>query len=314
MNRSFTELTPLRVLRSIPLSYDIPDLEGEVLIRRGKSFSNRLLKNIARRAGPSGKTVLLRDHPLFGKDLLHAIKEIPFYSLLMHHSPANPFEKVSNKASLPSWGIQALEYFKRQDPDTYWHCLRVFALTAYMALHFIQQQRRKVLVASMGPLHDVGKIAVPLSVLQKRTPLTREERDQLRHHVLAGAVLHSYYQYPENSLGAKVALEHHERLDGSGYPFGLRLKDPMVELIALCDVYDALISPRPYRNRAYDLRTCLEVLTDMAINGTFSLNLVRFLISLHRREKTDYRKLILPKEKRGQPPEENYYGQVLAEK
>lgn len=314
MDRSSTSFTPLPVPGAFPLSMDIMDLKGNVLVPRGEPFSKGLLKKIDRRSAPSTKTVLLRDHAVFGKDLLQSISEIPFHSLFVQKSSPSPFEKLSREARLPYWGIEALEYFKEKEPGTYWHSLRVFALTAFMALHFIRQQRRKILVSSMGPLHDVGKVAVPLATLQKKTPLTREERDQLRHHVYAGAVMHQYYQYEENGLGVKVALEHHERPDGSGYPFGIRLKDPMVELIALCDVYDALISPRPYRNRAYDIRTGLEVLTDMAINGTFSLNLVRFLISLHRQEKTDYRKIVLPEKKRGQPPEKNYYGQVLAEK
>jgi len=121
----------------------------------------------------------------------------------------------------------------------------------------------------------------------------------------------SYHQGTADFLGPKVALEHHERLNGSGYPFGLHLSDRTVEIVALCDVYDALISPRPYRNWAYDVRGGLEIMTQLALDGLFSLDLIRFLISLHRQEKTDYKKLIFSEEKRGRHPEKNLYGQFL---
>ncbi|OGP50299.1 MAG: hypothetical protein A2Y79_00985 [Deltaproteobacteria bacterium RBG_13_43_22] len=312
MDHLLRQNNPLRVPKPTPLAYDVHDLNGKFLVKQGELFSTRLLQKMSRMAPPPNKKIRMRDHAVFGKDLLQAINKIPFHPLFSQNFSSSPFEKVLHEAGLPYWGIQALEYFKKMDPDTYWHSLRVFVLTAFMSLQFIKQQKRKLLVASMGPLHDIGKFSVPLKVLQKKTLLSLEERNHIRYHVFSGAVLLSYYQGTENPFGAKVALEHHERLDGSGYPFGILLSDPMVELIALCDVYDALISPRPYRNRAYDLRSGLEVLTEMAMDGTFSLDLVRFLIALHRQEKTDYKKLALSKEIRGLPPEKNYYGQMLS--
>jgi HD-GYP domain-containing protein (c-di-GMP phosphodiesterase class II) len=79
-------------------------------------------------------------------------------------------------------------------------------------------------------------------------------------------------------------------------------------MVAICDVYDALISPRPYRNRPFDLRTGLEVLTQMTLEGKFSTDTLRFLISIHRKAKPDYKEVAFSLEVRGTPPEENVYG------
>ena len=59
-------------------------------------------------------------------------------------------------------------------------------------------------------------------------------------------------------MAARVARDHHEFRDGSGYMRGVKLNDPMVEIVAVCDIYDGLLSPRPYRTAAYDNRTALE--------------------------------------------------------
>ena len=301
----------LKIPKPISLAYDIKDLNGNLLVGKGEIFSIRLLQKIHQTAPGPKRNVLLREHKVFRADLLQAIQAIPFHPLFHQKISSSPFDKILNEAGLPHWGIEVLEYFKEKDPSTYWHSLRVFVLTAILALEFVSPPKRKKIVASLGPLHDLGKISVPLAVLKKKTPLTLEERNQVRFHVVAGAVLLSYHQGTADIMGPKVALEHHERLNGSGYPFGLHLSDRTVEIVALCDVYDALISPRPYRNRAFDVRTGLEIVTQLALDGLFPLDLLRFLIGLHRQEKSDYKKLIFSKEKRGLPPEKNLYGQFL---
>jgi HD-GYP domain-containing protein (c-di-GMP phosphodiesterase class II) len=82
---------------------------------------------------------------------------------------------------------------------------------------------------------------VPLHILKKTTPLTRTERGIIEHHAAAGYVLINYYYKDIQPLTCRVALDHHERKDGSGYPRGIIFKDPLVEIIAVGDIYDALI-------------------------------------------------------------------------
>jgi HD-GYP domain-containing protein (c-di-GMP phosphodiesterase class II) len=100
-----------------------------------------------------------------------------------------------------------------------------------------------------GLLHDVGKLSVSEEILKKPGPLTDAEFDQVRRHCEAGAQLLDELGGFSPTVRALV-LGHHERLDGSGYPHALRGEDIGLEarIMAVCDVYDALVSKRVYRD------------------------------------------------------------------
>jgi CHASE2 domain-containing sensor protein len=98
-------------------------------------------------------------------------------------------------------------------------------------------------------LHDVGKIAVPDAILTKPGKLTDEEWVVMRRHAEAGAHILSGSSAPIMRMAEEIALTHHERWDGGGYPHGLSGEQiPLVgRICAVCDVFDALLSPRPYK-------------------------------------------------------------------
>jgi two-component system, response regulator RpfG len=184
----------------------------------------------------------------------------------------------------------------------------VFFLTKLLADDLVENKRLRRQEVSSGPLHDIGKICVPLSVLKKTSPLTRTERGLLEHHAVAGYVLLSYYYRDCNHLAARIARDHHERKDGSGYPRGMLLEDQLVEIVAVADIYDALISPRPYRPKSYENRAALEELTAMADRGALNPHVVKALIAHNRKTKPHFTECIVSKEKRAQPPKKNFYG------
>jgi HD-GYP domain-containing protein (c-di-GMP phosphodiesterase class II) len=123
-------------------------------------------------------------------------------------------------------------------------------------------------------------------------------------------VLLSYYYKDLQNLACEVALDHHERRDGSGYPQGILLKDPIVEIIAVSDIYDALIRPRPYRSTAYDNRAALEEITGMAEKNKIGWDVVKALIARNRKSKPHYREITISAEKRGTPPPYNVHGVI----
>ena len=99
-------------------------------------------------------------------------------------------------------------------------------------------------------LHDIGKLAISDSILQKQGPLTNDEFDTMKQHTVIGkSILSNASISPYLKLGAEVAMTHHERWDGTGYPNGLSGTDIPLggRIVAICDVYDALRSPRPYK-------------------------------------------------------------------
>jgi HD-GYP domain-containing protein (c-di-GMP phosphodiesterase class II) len=106
------------------------------------------------------------------------------------------------------------------------------------------------------PLHDIGKVGVPDAILLKEDTLTEEEFEQMKRHTEYGS---QALRWAEERLGfdsfltmaRRIALEHHERWDGSGYPQGLRGDAISIEarLMALADFYDALTTRRTYKPR-----------------------------------------------------------------
>ena len=112
-------------------------------------------------------------------------------------------------------------------------------------------------------MHDIGKVAVPDAILLKRGPLTEDERRTMEQHTLVGAQMLSGSSSAELELAAEIALSHHERYDGRGYPRGLAGADvPLTgRIVAVADVFDALTSDRVYRP-AMSLDEALAIMRD----------------------------------------------------
>jgi len=134
-----------------------------------------------------------------------------------------------------------------RDPYAKGHSSRVTVFAQAMARR-IGLEKERVSILRLGALlHDVGKLAVPSSVLLKRGPLTEAEIGQMRRHPAAGARMLETLGAPATIL--PVVLHHHERWDGAGYPAGRRGEEIPLEARVLCivDSFDAMTSTRPYR-------------------------------------------------------------------
>ena len=101
----------------------------------------------------------------------------------------------------------------------------------------------------IAPLHDLGKLGLPLPLLQKEGPLTSNEMEMVKTHTLIGYRILSGSPLALIEAAARVALSHHECWDGSGYPNGLREEEIPLEarIVSVADVFDALLSERAYK-------------------------------------------------------------------
>jgi putative two-component system response regulator len=155
---------------------------------------------------------------------------------------------------------QAAEY---KDEVTGGHVQRLSFYTALLAEELGMSADFADAIFYASPMHDIGKIGIPDHVLMKRGPLTEEEWGIMRSHSALGARILHHASSPYLRMGAEIALHHHERWDGGGYPNGLRGHAiPMsARIMAVCDQYDALRSRRPYKE-PLDHATTLAVLTE----------------------------------------------------
>jgi HD-GYP domain-containing protein (c-di-GMP phosphodiesterase class II) len=145
------------------------------------------------------------------------------------------------------------------DFDTHRHMLSVGALTARVAIDAGLAGADAIALGQAGLFHDVGKIHVPRALLNERAPLRASEWHLIRAHAERGEAM--LREHGAHAL-ADVVRGHHERLDGSGYPDGLRgLRIPdATRLLAVVDAYDAMRAGRPYAP-AVDHDTALERLS-----------------------------------------------------
>jgi len=136
---------------------------------------------------------------------------------------------------------------KVKDRESRSHNLRVARLCVHIGRQLSMSASELRVLARAGLMHDIGKLGIPEAVLGKHSPLDEAEWILMRTHPEMG--LNLLDRAGQSSREVLAVLYHHERLDGSGYPFGLKAEAIPIEarIVAVADTFDALISDRPYR-------------------------------------------------------------------
>jgi putative two-component system response regulator len=167
------------------------------------------------------------------------------------------------------WASQAETIFRLarlvefRDEETGHHLHRMSSFCEILARKMGFSEERCELVRLASQLHDIGKVAVPDSILLKQGKLTPEEFEVIKGHAETGFQLLAGSTAEVVRLGALIARTHHERWDGSGYPRGLAGEDipPEGRIAAVADVFDALTSDRVYRS-ALPVQSAVEMMKD----------------------------------------------------
>ena len=135
-----------------------------------------------------------------------------------------------------------------KDREARAHNLRVARLCVHIGRQMSMSAAELRVLARAGLMHDIGKLGIPQAVLGKESPLSESEWMLMRAHPEMGLTLLD--RAGQSSREVLAVLYHHERLDGTGYPYGLRAEGIPIEarIVAVADTYDALTSNRPYRN------------------------------------------------------------------
>ncbi len=175
-------------------------------------------------------------------DLLNVVAEEDTY-LLVHSLQEDSYESTENSFQFI---YDILVQIQRKDAYTHDHSLRVYDLARKTAerLNYSGTALQNFLWAAK--YHDIGKIFIPDEILNKPGALTDDEFEVMREHTIKGKDLILEYFNPEIY---EIILQHHERLDGSGYPKGLKEEEIREEarILAICDSFDAMTTNRIYR-------------------------------------------------------------------
>lgn len=158
--------------------------------------------------------------------------------------------------------VRAAEY---KDEDTGNHVRRMSRYSATIAGAYGMDAESRENILYAAPMHDIGKIGIPEKILAKPGKLTAEEWEEMKQHTVIGACILEDSEIPFVDLGRVIALTHHEKWDGGGYPQGLCGEDiPLAgRIVAVADVFDALSTRRPYKE-AFPLDRVLKILREGA--------------------------------------------------
>lgn len=153
---------------------------------------------------------------------------------------------------------RAAEY---KDEDTGDHILRMSHTSKALADGMALDKKFCEMILYASPMHDVGKIGIPDRILLKPGRLDPEEMDIMKNHTIIGARILEGSSSEIVQMAEIISLSHHEKWDGSGYPQGLAGKDIPLEgrIVAVADVFDALLSARPYK-KPFTIDQAIEIL------------------------------------------------------
>lgn len=172
--------------------------------------------------------------------LIEELKEAQLDSIYMLSTAAEFRDKVTG------------DHIKRISRVSY-----IIARTMKMSREFSE------LILYASPMHDIGKVAIPDYVLNKTDRLTPQEWELMKKHTTYGAKIIKESKYPLFKMAKNIALYHHERYDGNGYPHGLKGTQIPLEarIVQVADVFDALVSDRPYKT-AWTLDDAMKYIKD----------------------------------------------------
>jgi len=239
-------LALLKTLRNTERTKDIP-----IVILTGTSE-----KELKRQALELGATDLL-NKPVDREDLLARLQNCLRLKTYLDEINANSAvlgQKVKERTKeLEETRLQVIRRLGRaaefKDNETGMHVIRMSLYSALLASRAGMEKEECDLLLNAAPMHDIGKIGIPDRILLKPGKLDQEEWEIMKTHVTIGADILSGDDSDLLKLARTVVLEHHEKWDGSGYPYGLKGTEISLagRIVSLCDVFDALTSKRPYK-------------------------------------------------------------------
>ncbi len=173
----------------------------------------------------------------------------------------------------------------KKDISTSVHISNVHTLSSGFAYHLGYKGKDLELIVTGSFFHDIGKIKVPDEILKKPGRLTQQEFEIIKRHTIWGYELLNKFSFKRY---APIALYHHEFLDGSGYPYGLKGENIPEEarIVQICDIYEALTGIRPYRNAEPPFSALSLIKEQFVVKNKLDKNLYKeFVLFLHKNKK-----------------------------
>ncbi len=293
------------------LTHDLHDIYGRKIAEKDYEITPSVIRALIKQGTHLPKKLISIGTTFILQDFKAALKDPRYHALFTQDGTRSTLVNVFSRVKLTEPLILELGHMKAQLPEGYHHVLTMAALTIKMIKDIKKTRYDPLLAASLCLTHDIGKMRIPKRILNKKSALSVEQYRIIQTHPLIGYLLLCYYVGWEGKQYCETAFEHHEKLDGSGYPRGIKKIDRYAQLIAPVDIYDALISKRPYRKMSYNGRLALDILIEDAKKKKLSLEHVYLLINAIRARKVkSLKQLNVSEKRRTAAPTGNSYGKI----
>lgn len=251
----------------ILLDLNMPRMDGYQVMEQLRSLNDPLLPPIVVLTAQQGRDYLIRaftagardylTKPFNAQELMMRVRNL-LQAHLAHrliHDQRSMLEEIvrARTDELKQTQLQVVRRLGRaaefRDNETGQHIVRMSLISELLAKCLGWSEVACELILNASPMHDIGKIGIPDAILLKPGRLEPEEFDVIKTHCEIGARLLDGDDSELLEMARTIALYHHEKWDGSGYPFGLAGTDipQAARIIAVADVFDALTSSRPYK-------------------------------------------------------------------
>jgi len=259
----------------------MPHLDGFEVMEQLKALNDPLFPPVVILTAQHGQDFLLRalnsgardfiTKPFYCNELLARVRNMLDAQLMhrmLHDQKAVLDEMVQTRtAELRRTRLQVVQQLGRaaeyRDNETGNHILRMSHISALLAKSIGWNEADCELMLHASPMHDIGKIGIPDHILLKPDKLEPEEWEIMKSHAVIGANILEGDDSDLMKCAGEIALTHHEKWDGSGYPYGLSGEAiPLTgRIAALADVFDALTSARPYK-KAWTLEAAVDLIKE----------------------------------------------------
>jgi HD-GYP domain-containing protein (c-di-GMP phosphodiesterase class II) len=263
---------------------DLSDISKRLIAKKGHAIDFKLVHQLAEHGKKLKKTFVKFGETSLYRHFKNIFNEEKYFTIFTPYRTNDEIAGVVKNVEITKEIMEELRYIEEHLPYTFRHTLLVTALIVKMAFDLKTRDYDPKEAALAGLLHDLGKSRIPKHILGKDTPLTQSEYNFLKTHSLLSYLLLCYYLGGDHNDIYNTARDHHERLDGSGYPRGVERLGRYTHLITPVDIFDALISERPYRGSSFTIRQALDHIITEANEGKIDKEVVYYLISYVRKE------------------------------
>lgn len=251
----------------ILLDLNMPHIDGFEMLRQFQALADPLLPPVVVLTAQSGRSFLLQSLELGARDFLgkpfdqsEVLMRVAnlLQAQLAHRLVRDQKDVLEGMVrqrteELSRTRLQVVQRLGRaaeyRDNETGLHIIRMSQFSVVLARSLGWDANAQELLLHASPMHDIGKIGIPDHILLKPGKFEPEEWETMKTHAAIGAEILSGDDSALLRLAEEIALNHHEKWDGSGYPAGLKGQEipQSARIVALADVFDALLSNRPYK-------------------------------------------------------------------